>query len=80
MRRRIELKSRLKRLEQQQLGNPLRRRIIFGIYDMKDNDVMGMSAGGVHVPRLAQEPLQALQRRAAKVTGAQLLFRVYSRA
>ena len=80
MRKRIELKARLDRLERRQLGSPLKLRIIYGMYDMKDSDVVGMSAGGVHVPRLAQEPLQALQRRAAKVTGAQLLFRVYSRA
>ena len=78
MRKRIELKSRLKRLEQQQLGNPLKRLIIYGMYDMEDSDVVGMSAGSVDVPRLAQEPLQALQRRAAEVTGAQFLFRVYS--
>ena len=77
MRKRIELKSRLERLEQQQLGNPIRHRIIYGMYDKQDSDVVGMSGGGVHVPRLAQEPLQTLQRRAAEVTGAQFLLRVY---
>jgi hypothetical protein len=80
MRKRIELKARLKKLEDHKARKLWKRRIIFSIDKMRDSDVVGMhdSSGKVHVMRNAGEALPSFESRAAGVLGAQFLFRVYS--
>lgn len=78
MRKRTGLIARLKKLEQRQFGNPLKRRIVFAIKDMNDSDIVGVTDGRkLHLLRHAQEPVSALIRRAAEVMGAKVLFLRY---
>lgn len=71
--------ARLHRLEQRQLRQPLKRRIVFAIADTVDADCVGMtsSCGKVHVPRRAGEPLEAFERRLAEII-PRFAFRCYS--
>lgn len=78
MAKRLALKARLDRLEKRQLRHHgLKRTIICARTDLLDGDCVGVTDEKVHFTRLPLEPLEALTRRAAKVTGSRFLFLVY---
>ena len=80
MKRRTALEARLKRLEQRQRGNHLKRQVIFALAERprSGDDVVGMTDNfKLHIMRQAGEQLEAFERRAAAISGARVLFRVY---
>jgi len=77
MKRRSALEARLKRLEQRQLCQPLRRKVIFAVMDC-DREVIAMSDNDkLHILRNAGEALLAFESRAAALIPSNFLFHVY---
>lgn len=77
------LRERIARLERQRDRRPFPR-VIFGIYDKEDADIIGFAgdrAGTrIDVMRLAGEPLEACEARAWELVGSPSLFTLYSPA
>jgi len=78
MAKRLALKARLKKLEQRQARQPLRRKVIFAVMECDREVVAYSTINGVTVLRLAGEPLETFQARAFAVTGTQFLSTRYA--
>jgi len=79
MAKRLALKARLKKLEQQQIGQPLRRKVIFAVMECDREIVAYSTINGVTVLRLAGgEKLEMFQARAFALTGTQFLSTRYA--
>lgn len=74
------MKARIERLEKRAIGNPLKRQVIFALAERPrgGDDVIGMTDNfRFCITRQGGEQLEAFERRAAAVSGARVLFRVY---